>query len=423
MVAILPARYASTRLPGKMLLPIAGKPLILHTVERAKAARSVGRVIVATDDDRIFSAVNESGGEAVMTSANHTSGSDRIAEVAESLPVGSVIVNVQGDEPLISAETIDATVDTFLQKNSDIATACGPINGLDELLNFNIVKVALGELGNALYFSRSPMPFPREAALRHDGDPNAAIRNEPELLSIFRRHIGIYVYRREYLLEFAKLPQTRLEKIEMLEQLRALGNGATIQVAETTEVSAGVDTQEDFDRVKLGIEFPGIVFRHGNVVDIPAISQAYVESVRHSFANVLPDDYLKGLSVDRRTEIFATRAQNDTYRLLVAENGSKRIVGFIDYAKPEGENFGYDARVFSFYLLPEFQGHGLGSLLFRRCLTRLRDECYGSMCLDAFEANPYRSFYEKMNGKIVAHSNHAIGDSSFPTVVYGWDEL
>ena len=408
-----------------MLLPIAGKPLILHTLERTKAARTIDRVIVATDDERIFNAVTESGNEAVITSADHNSGSDRIAEVANSLPPGSIIVNVQGDEPLISPDTIDAAVETFFQNcnGMDIATASGPLNGLSELLNFNIVKVALGEKGNALYFSRSPMPFPREAAERYDGDPNAAIRNEPELSSIFRRHVGIYVYRREYLLEFAKMPQTRLEKIEMLEQLRALENGSRIAVAETAEVSAGIDTQDDLDRVKLSVEFPGMVFRRGSADDILAISEAYIESVRYSFADVLPDDYLQTLSVERRSEVFATRAQNDSYRLLVAENGSKRIVGFIDYAKPESDNFGYDARIFSFYLLPQFQRQGLGSLLFRRCLAQLRGECYGSMCLDAFEANPYRSFYEKMKGKAVARGSHEINGALFQTVVYGWDDL
>ncbi len=423
VIAIIPARYASTRLPGKMLLPIAGKPLILHTVERVKAAKSVSRVIVATDDERIFNAVVESGSEAVMTSPGHNSGSDRVAEVARELPAGSVIVNVQGDEPMISPDTIDRAVETFLQKRSDMATASGPLNGLSELLNFNIVKIALGEHGNALYFSRSPMPFPREAAQRYDGDPNAAIRNEPELCSIFRRHIGIYVYSREYLLEFTRMPQTRLEKIEMLEQLRALENGSTIAVAEVDEVSPGVDTREDLDIVRLKVEFPEITFRMGRVEDIPAISQAYLDSVRYSFADILPIEYFQDLSVERRNAVFAARAQNESYRLLLAENGSKRVVGFIDYAQPVDDNFGYDTRVFSFYIRPELQRRGLGELLFRRCVSRMRDECYRSMCLDAFEANPYRVFYEKMDGKVVAHGKHEFGDKTYPTVVYGWDDI
>ncbi len=256
VIAIIPARYASVRLPGKLLLEIAGKPLIIHTLRQAEKAQSVSRVIVAADDEQIFDAVQINGGEAVMTSASHRSGSDRVAEVAESLPEGSIIVNVQGDEPMISPSTIDAAVEALIDdENADIATTCEPISSLwGELLNGNVVKVVAGDDGNALYFSRSPMPWPREASLRHGGDPNRAIEAEPELLLLFRKHTGLYVYRREYLLEFTKLPQSRLEKIEMLEQLRALENGARIKVVEVNETSIGVDTHEDFERVKRLIE-------------------------------------------------------------------------------------------------------------------------------------------------------------------------
>lgn len=249
VTAIIPARYGSTRLPGKLLLSIAGKPLILHTLERAAAATCVDRVIVATDDRRIFDAVTAVGAEAVMTSPDHQSGSDRLAEAAETLPVGSIIVNVQGDEPLISSETIDRAVNA-LSGSVDIVTVSEPITSLwDEILNFNVVKVVAAENGDALYFSRSPMPFPREAALRHGG-PNEAIEAEPELLGIFRKHVGLYVYRREFLLEFTRMPQTRLERIEMLEQLRALENGARIKVVEAAGTSIGVDTAEDLERVR-----------------------------------------------------------------------------------------------------------------------------------------------------------------------------
>ena len=258
VIAIIPARYASVRLPGKMLLEIAGKPLILHTLGQAAKARNVSRVIVATDDERIFRVVNENGGEAVMTSADHRSGSDRLAEVAESLPFESIIVNVQGDEPTISPRTIEIAVDAFVNDPSaDIATTCEAIDDMSELLNGNVVKVVTGGDGYAVYFSRSPMPFPREAALRYEGDPNRAIINEPDLMSIFRKHTGLYVYRREYLLEFAKLPPSKLEKIEMLEQLRAIENGARIKVVEVDEPSIGVDTAEDFERVKKNIEGNG----------------------------------------------------------------------------------------------------------------------------------------------------------------------
>lgn len=256
VVAVIPARYASVRLPGKMLLEVAGKSLILHTLGQAMKARTVARVIVATDDERIFEAVQANGGEAMMTSPDHSSGSDRVAEVAVSLPEGAIIVNVQGDEPMISPDTIDAAVAALISdEHADIATTCEPIVSLwDELLNGNVVKVVVAENGNALYFSRSPMPWPREAANRYKGDPNAAIDAEPELLRLFRKHTGLYVYRREYLLRFTELPQSRLEKVEMLEQLRALENGARIKVVEVNERSIGVDTPEDFERVKRLIE-------------------------------------------------------------------------------------------------------------------------------------------------------------------------
>lgn len=235
-----------------MLLDIGGKPLILHTLAQAEKAGNVSRVIVATDDRRIFDVVTQSGGEAVMTSPDHRSGSDRLAEVAEMLPEGSIIVNVQGDEPTIPPRTIEAAVDALLaDDNADMSTTCEPITELyGELLNGNVVKVVVGDNGYALYFSRSPMPWPREAALRHGGDPNSAIENEPELLGQFRKHTGLYVYRREYLLRFAKMTPTSLEKIEMLEQLRALENGAKIRVVEVSEHSIGVDTPEDLERVR-----------------------------------------------------------------------------------------------------------------------------------------------------------------------------
>lgn len=256
VVAIIPARYASTRLPGKLLLDIAGKPLILHTFEQASKANTVSRVIVATDDIRIYDVVTSSGGEAVITSAEHTSGSDRLAEVAETLPAGSIIVNVQGDEPLISPNTIDLAVKALIaDTNADIATTCERITSLrDEVLNFNVVKVVVGADGYAKYFSRSPIPFPREASMRWGGSAELAIENEPELLANYRKHTGIYVYRREYLLKFTKMLPSRLEQIEMLEQLRALENGAKIKVVEVVEASIGVDTGEDLERVRSMLE-------------------------------------------------------------------------------------------------------------------------------------------------------------------------
>ncbi len=257
VIAVIPARFASTRLPGKLLLDVAGKPLILHTLGQAAKARTIDRVIVATDDARVSDVVQAAGGEAVMTSPDHLSGSDRIAEVAENLPAGSIIANVQGDEPLISPETIDRAVEALLADGSaDISTTCEPISSVNELLDGNVVKVVTNEQGNALYFSRSPIPYPRDAALRSGGDPDLAIQNEPELLGSFRKHTGLYVYRREFLLKFTRMPQTRLEKIEMLEQLRALENGARITVVEAAAASIGVDTEADLERVRAILNSP-----------------------------------------------------------------------------------------------------------------------------------------------------------------------
>lgn len=248
--AIIPARLASTRLASKMLCEIDGKPLILHTLAQASKAALIDHVIVATDSSEIYDVVTAAGAEAVMTSIDHQSGSDRIAEVGAKMPVGSIIVNVQGDEPLISPATIDATVAALIaDENADISTASEPMLSVDELLNANVVKVATGGDGYALYFSRSPIPFPREAVLEF-GDIRSAIEAKPELLATFRKHTGIYAYRREYLIAMTKLAPSNLEKIEMLEQLRAMENGAKIRVVHLDESSVAVDTQEDLDRVK-----------------------------------------------------------------------------------------------------------------------------------------------------------------------------
>lgn len=185
-----------------------------------------------------------------MTSPDHQSGSDRIAEVASALPDGSIIVNVQGDEPVISPATIDNAVKALRSDDAvDIVSTFEPIDSVEELLNGNTVKVVVGYDGYALYFSRSPVPFPREACLRHGGDLKKAISAEPELLSVYKKHTGLYVYRREYLLKFAELPRTGLEQLEMLEQLRALENGARIRMVEAAARSIGVDTVKDLELV------------------------------------------------------------------------------------------------------------------------------------------------------------------------------
>lgn len=254
IVAIIPARYASARLPGKMLLPIAGKPLILHTVDRALEAATIGRVIVATDDDRIFDIVREAGVEAMMTSPEHASGSDRIAEVAEGLPVGSIVVNVQGDEPVIPAATIDAAVQALLANSAaQMATTFEHFDNAEEVLDPNAVKIVTDADGRAIYFSRSPIPFPREAVQVY-GSIESALIAEPSLVDQFKKHTGLYVYRREYLLEFTRLAQTPIEETEMLEQMRALENGAVVVAVEAAGGSIGVDTAADLERVRRIVE-------------------------------------------------------------------------------------------------------------------------------------------------------------------------
>jgi 3-deoxy-manno-octulosonate cytidylyltransferase (CMP-KDO synthetase) len=253
-VAIVPARLASTRLPGKALIEIAGKPMVCWVAERALAARNVDRVIVATDSQQIVDVVESRGIEAVLTSAHHTSGTDRVAEVASTLPDAEIIVNVQADEPLISPATIERAVETMSAEISKkhgagIVTTWEPIESSEDLLNPDLVKVVLDDDENAVYFSRSPIPYPRDAVKRH-GSLDVALRNEPELLKLFRKHTGLYVYRRDVLLEFTNWPPAELERIEALEQLRALAHGVRIKVVQACAASTGVDTAEDLERVR-----------------------------------------------------------------------------------------------------------------------------------------------------------------------------
>jgi 3-deoxy-manno-octulosonate cytidylyltransferase (CMP-KDO synthetase) len=250
-VAIIPARYDSVRLPGKALLEIAGKPMICLVVERALAARNIARAIVATDDERIVAAVTSAGYEAVMTSASHRSGTDRIAEVAASLDGVDVIVNVQGDEPLISPETIERAVAAMVEGNDapGMVTTWEPIESADEVLNPDVVKIVVDEGERAIYFSRSPVPYPRDAA-RQYGSIKAALEHEPGLLAGFRKHTGLYVYRRDVLLAFARWPQSEVERTESLEQLRALEHGVIIKAIKASTSSIGVDTIDDLERVR-----------------------------------------------------------------------------------------------------------------------------------------------------------------------------
>ena len=223
--------------------------MVVHVVERALAAPSVSRAVVATDDARIFDAVREAGHEAVMTSSEHASGSDRLAEAAATLDC-DVVVNVQGDEPLISPETIETAVGALLEdEGAAVSTTSEPIETAADVLSHDVVKVVVDARGRALYFSRSPVPFPREAARRY-GSLAAALEVEPQLLGTFRKHTGLYVYRRTFLLEYARWPQTALERAESLEQLRILERGHSIRVVEAAAPSIGVDTEDDLRRVR-----------------------------------------------------------------------------------------------------------------------------------------------------------------------------
>lgn len=259
ITAIIPARYASSRLPGKPLLEIRGKPMILHVIERAKFVSSIQRIIVATDDDRIFQAVTAAGYEAMMTAAEHQTGTDRLAEVAAQIDA-EIIVNVQGDEPFIEPQTIAAALQPLLDDETIVmATTCEPIESAADLLNPNVVKVVTDAAGFALYFSRSPIPFPRAQVIAH-GSIEAALQAEPALLKLFAKHTGLYVYRREFLLEYAKMEATPWEKTEALEQLRVLENSYRIKVVKTTHRSIGIDTPEDLEKAK-GMEYKGMEYK------------------------------------------------------------------------------------------------------------------------------------------------------------------
>ena len=234
VICIIPARYASTRFPGKMLAPLAGKPMIQHVYERASEAERVDTVLVAADDERVIAAIESFGGRAVMTSLDHQSGTDRIHEAAAHIE-GDVIINVQGDEPLLPSVVIDQLAALMLENPSiEMATVAVPSTRA-ELADPNRVKVALGMDGRALYFSRALIPYLREGG----DDPGVYL------------HWGIYAYRRSTLEKFVKLPPGRLENCEKLEQLRALENGIGIHVLVEHELeSIGVDTPEDLVRAE-----------------------------------------------------------------------------------------------------------------------------------------------------------------------------
>ena len=240
VLAVIPARFASTRFPGKVIANLAGRPLVVHTYERTLQASLVDEVVIATDDARVVNALSPFNVEVCMTSSDHPTGTDRISEVAKDSDA-EIIVNVQGDEPLIDPLAIDAAIAPLLE-DSDVpmSTARRRITQRDEIQDPNVVKVVTDEAGRALYFSRCPIPY---------------VRDDMDLISArYWQHIGLYIYRRSFLLDYAKWPSTHLEGLEKLEQLRVLEHGYSIAVVDTEYQSIGVDTPEDLERVRELIE-------------------------------------------------------------------------------------------------------------------------------------------------------------------------
>ncbi len=236
VVVVIPSRYAATRLPGKPLVNLAGKPLVQRVYEQAKLAQTVHRVLVATDDRRIVEAVQSFGGEVRMTRSDHRTGTERIAEVAAHEP-GDVFINVQGDEPLIDPVAIDTAVAALLEDPpAQIATVATSIRHVPDIMDPNVVKTVLDFDSNALYFSRAPVPWVRDT--------------QQKVHVKYWKHLGLYVFQRDALLEYPTLPQGELEKIEQLEQLRWLENGWKIRVAEVEHDAVSVDVPEDVARVE-----------------------------------------------------------------------------------------------------------------------------------------------------------------------------
>lgn len=236
-VIVIPARHASTRLPGKPLLKQTGKYLIQHVYERARLCQLATDVLVATDDPRIVAAVDGFGGKVVLTRKDHPSGTDRVAEVARRVD-GDVIVNLQGDEPLIDPAALDLVIG-LLERDAgaEMATLATPLHSEEQYRNPNCVKVVVDDQGRAMYFSRSPIPFVRE------GKPDFTVRP-----ARFLQHVGLYAYRRSFLLRYAATPPCALEQAEKLEQLRALAMGVPIQVGRIDQPTLGVDTYDDYQR-------------------------------------------------------------------------------------------------------------------------------------------------------------------------------
>ncbi len=237
IVGIIPSRYASTRLAGKPLKDICGKTMVQRVYEQSERASNVDQVIVATDDQRIYDTVKSFGGDVVMTSKDHQTGTDRLAEAVKNIDA-DIVVNIQGDEPLIDPQMIDQAVSPLIKDNSiRMSTLKKKINSQEEIASPHVVKVVTDKDNFALYFSRAAIPYPR---------------NNTEI--DYYKHIGLYVYRKEFLLEYAKMDSTSLEEQESLEQLRVLENGYKIKVVETEYQAIGVDTPEDLEKVRRAVK-------------------------------------------------------------------------------------------------------------------------------------------------------------------------
>lgn len=253
-VAIIPARFNSTRFPGKPLAALKGKIIIQHVYEHVSSAKLIDSVLIATDDKRIFDAVASFGGRAVMTSGSHVSGTDRIAEAAAKIECAYVI-NVQGDEPFIMPEMVDEVVELLYNDDVSISTLVKKTTDMNEILSPDVVKMVMDNEGFAMYFSRAPIPYYRDewktrkqelgVRSQESGEKDSEIRN-----LFCYKHIGIYGYRKSSLLQFTSMPQGRLEKIEKLEQLRALEAGMNIKVKETEYDTFGIDTIEDLRKAE-----------------------------------------------------------------------------------------------------------------------------------------------------------------------------
>ena len=254
ILAVIPARYGSTRFEGKPLADILGKPMIQYVYEGVRESKLIDEVIVATDDQRILEAVKAFGGKALMTSSSHFTGTDRVAEVARKVK-SEIIVNVQGDEPLIKGSFIDRAIRPLLiDDHLQMSTLMTRIEEVRDWLNPHIVKVVVDQKNFALYFSRSPIPFPRDLQIgRLESNPFGT--NKPLPKRVFK-HIGVYVFRRQFLLHFTRLKPTPLEKLEKLEQLRALENGYRIKVTPVNYEPLSVDTPEDLQKVIAYVSHP-----------------------------------------------------------------------------------------------------------------------------------------------------------------------